>query len=160
MKHSVFKLIYYFYFFGDYVEEIFLRKESDEKYVLDIVAEILGEKYEWQKRFDTLLGDPGRKGNRIKLPVDAYFPDSNLIVEYREKQHYQPVSIMDRRMTVSGVPRGEQRKIYDLRKERWATDYSIRILVITYINLAHKPYGRLLRNRDEDRTIIEGLIKG
>lgn len=137
-----------------------MRRESDEKYVLDLVAEILGEKYEWQKRFDTLLGDPGRKGNRTKLPVDAYFPDSNLIVEYREKQHYQPVSIMDRRMTVSGVPRGEQRKIYDLRKERWAMDNNIRLLVITYINLIHKPNGRLLRNKDEVRRIAAGLIKG
>lgn len=106
-----------------------MRLDSDEKYVLDLVSNILDEEYEWQKRFDTLLGDPGKNGRRTKLPVDAYFLESNLIVEYREKQHFVEVSIMDRRMTVSGVNRGEQRKIYDLRKEKWAQDNNINFLL-------------------------------
>lgn len=63
-------------------------------------------------------------------------------------------------MTVSGVNRGEQRKIYDFRKERWAADNNIRFLVITYTDLMHKPNGRLLRKRDEDSRIIGNLIKG
>lgn len=65
------------------------RINSDEKYVLDLMADILGENYEWQKRFDTLLGDIGKSGRRAKLLVDAYFPKSNLIIEYREKQHFE-----------------------------------------------------------------------
>lgn len=61
-----------------------LRLNSDEKYVLDLIADILNESYEWQKRFDALLGDPGKQGRRAKLPLDAFFPGSNIIVEYRE----------------------------------------------------------------------------
>lgn len=114
-----------------------MRLNSDEKYVLDLIADILNEEYEWQKRFSSLLGDPGKTGRRAKLPVDAYFPKSNLIVEYKEKQHSQPVKIMDRRMTVSGVNRGEQRRIYDLRKEKWAADNNIGFFIITYSDLAH-----------------------
>jgi hypothetical protein len=64
-----------------------MRSNSDEKYVLDLIAEILNESYEWQKRFDGLCGDPGKTGRKVKLPVDAYFSISNLIVEYKEKQH-------------------------------------------------------------------------
>jgi len=135
-----------------------LRQNSDEKYVLDLIADILNENYEWQKRFDTLLGDPGNNGRRVKLPVDAYFPNSNLIIEYRERQHLQPVKIMDKRMTVSGVYRGEQRKIYDLRKEKWARDNNIRFLAIAYTRLIHKANGRLLRQIDNDRRIIERML--
>lgn len=137
-----------------------MRSDSDEKYILDLIAEILNEGYEWQKRFDTLLGDPGKRGQTVKLPVDAYFPTSNLIVEYREKQHSQSVKIMDSRMTVSGVCRGEQRKLYDLRKEKWAVENNINFLVITYTELAHKSNCRLLRSKDKDRLIIKSLIDG
>lgn len=134
------------------------RFDSDEKYVLDLVADVIGENYEWQKRFDTLLGDPGKSGRRIKLPIDAYFPTTNLIVEYREKQHFQPVKIMDKRMTISGVSRGEQRKIYDSRKEQWAVDNKIKFLVVSYSDLIYKSNGGLLRNKDEDRNIIKKLV--
>lgn len=135
-----------------------MRSESDEKYVLDLIAEILGENYKWQQRFDTLLGDPGKNGRRVKLPVDAYFSESKLIVEYKEKQHFEAVNIMDRRLTVSGVNRGEQRKIYDLRKEKWADDNNIRFLTVSYIDLTHKNNGKLLRRADDDRVLIESLI--
>jgi hypothetical protein len=136
-----------------------LRLDSDEKYVLDLVSNILDEEYEWQKRFDTLFGDPGKNGRRPKLPIDAYFPESNLIVEYREKQHFVEVNIMDRRMTVSGVNRGEQRKIYDLRKEKWAQDNNINFLVIAYNDLKYKNSGKLLRNIEEDKKRIKKLLK-
>jgi hypothetical protein len=58
----------------------------DEKYVLDLIAEILNEEYIGQKRFDILLGDAGKNGRRAKLPVDAYFPKSNITVKYKEKK--------------------------------------------------------------------------
>jgi hypothetical protein len=141
------------------VSKIKARLESDEKYVLDLVADIMGENYEWQKRFDTLLGDPGKTGRRVKLPVDAFFPAANLIVEYREKQHSQPVTIMDKRMTVSGVLRGEQRKIYDLRKEQWAKDNEIKFLIVSYFDLAHKKSGRLTRDSVHDEKAIMRLIE-
>ncbi|MHC1762552.1 MAG: hypothetical protein AB9917_24125 [Negativicutes bacterium] len=136
-----------------------MRSNSDEKYVLDLVSEILGESYEAQKRFDTLRGDPGKNERRVKLPLDAFFPGLNLIVEYREKQHFQPVAIMDRRITVSGVHRGEQRKIYDHRKEKWATDNKIQLLVVSYIDLAHNRNGRLIRNVDNDRNRLGNFLE-
>lgn len=135
------------------------RVDSDEKYVLDLIAEILDEGYEWQRTFDTLLGDRGKAGQRRKLPVDAYYPKANLIAEYREKQHSQPVNIMDRRMTISGVHRGEQRKLYDLRKEKWTADNKKQFLLISYTDLAHKRNGRLERSIEEDRIKIRNLIQ-
>jgi len=43
-----------------------------------------------QHRFDFLLGDVSKKTNKqSKLPVDAYFPDYKLVVEYMGKQHFK-----------------------------------------------------------------------
>ena len=136
-----------------------MRKDSDEKYVLDLVAEVLKEDYIWQKRFESLLGDPNIKERKAKLPVDAFFPDSNIIVEYREIQHYQSVSIMDKRMTISGVCRGEQRKLYDLRKEQWAADNKITIIIISYADLVHKKNGKLIRAKADDLVRLNDIIK-
>lgn len=135
-----------------------MRSNSDEKYVLDLLRECLNENYEWQKRFDTLRGDTGKNGRRMTLPVDAYFPISNIIVEYKEKQHFQTVNIMDKRMTISGVNRGEQRKIYDARKEKWAKDNNIEFLVVPYHSLKHDKNGRLLRHKNEDIAAIRSLV--
>lgn len=89
----------------------FGRGASDEAYVLDLLDEILGENGVRQKRFDCLLGDPGKSGRRVPLPVDCYWPRQHLIVEYRERQHDEATPFFDKpnRLTVSG--RGEQRRL-------------------------------------------------
>lgn len=135
------------------------RTDSDEKYVLDVVEGLLEEACQRQKRFDDLVGDTDLRGRRRKLPVDAYFPSRKLIVEYRERQHYQPVPFMDRRMTVSGVTRGEQRQIYDARKEQWAEEHGLAFLVIPYTALSHASNGRLDRNTKADTAAILSLLK-
>ncbi|WP_309751901.1 hypothetical protein [Novosphingobium sp.] len=45
------------------------------------------------------------------LPVDAWYPELALVIEYRERQHSEAVKFFDQRETVSGVGRGEQRRI-------------------------------------------------
>jgi hypothetical protein len=88
-------------------------KDSDENYVLNLCDEVLNQKGLRQHRFDFLRGDSG-----TKLPVDIYYPSLNLVIEYRETQHTNSVKHFDKPdvMTVSGVHRGEQRKIYDQRR--------------------------------------------
>jgi len=49
-------------------------------------------------------------------PPDGYWPDLGLVVEFQEEQHSEAVELFDRRQTVSGVDRGEQRHRYDERK--------------------------------------------
>lgn len=87
--------------------------DSDEEYVLSICDEILGEKGVRQHGFDWLRGDPGKDGRRRMLVVDAYYPRHRLVVEYAERQHREPVAFFDKSdvLTVSGVHRGEQRRI-------------------------------------------------
>ena len=89
---------------------------KDEAYVLALCDQVLGAVGLRQHRFDFLRGDPGEQGRCAMLPCDAYYPDHRLVIEYRERQHSEPVAIMDRRMTVSGCTRGEQRMRYDERR--------------------------------------------
>ena len=136
------------------------RTESDEKYILDLVSEILAEPdYRWQHRFATLVGDPGKDGRRRQLPVDGYFPRHHLIVEYWEAQHSAPVPIMDEGPTVSGVSRGHQRRLYDQRRQSWANANNLRLVILDYRGFQHDKQGRLLRDPARDRQIVADALR-
>jgi ATP adenylyltransferase len=135
------------------------RTESDEKYVLDLVAEVLAEPgYRWQHRFPTLLGDPGQDGKRRPLPVDGYFPRHRLIVEYWEKQHSASVPIMDEGTTISGMSRGRQRRLYDQRRQAWARANDLGFLILDYRGFETDEQGRLKRNPERDRQIVAEVL--
>ncbi|GAA2746955.1 hypothetical protein [Kitasatospora cinereorecta] len=127
------------------------RAESDEAYVLDLCDEYLDERASRQHRFDWLRGDPGTNGRRARLPVDGYWPGRRLVVEYRERQHDEPVAFFDKpeRTTVSGVHRGEQRALYDARRETEIPRHGLRLAVVRPADLDADARGRLRRR---DRT--------
>lgn len=126
-----------------------LPKQNDENYIIDLCDEILNEKGNRQNRFDFLKGDTG-----IRLPVDVYYPSMKLVIEYRERQHSEEVKFFDKRVTSSGVSRGEQRKIYDERRRIEIPKNGLVLIEFDYSEFAHKKSKRLLRNKEEDRQII------
>lgn len=134
------------------------RGGSDEAYVIDLCDQILGLKSKRQHRFDFLLGDPNGAGRRVKLPVDAYYEELGLVIEYWERQHLYPTPIMDRRMTPSGCTRGEQRKIYDRRRCEVFEGCEIRLVVLTFEQLEHTADGKLRRNKALDEQIIRAAL--
>lgn len=131
------------------------RKDSDESYVIDLCDKILNRKAVRQHRFDFLKGDSG-----IPLPVDAYYPELNLVIEYRERQHTEEVKFFNRRQTVSGVNRGEQRKIYDQRRRDELPAHGITLLEIGYEDFEHDRAKRLLRNTENDIKVLQAKLKG
>ncbi|MCC6983086.1 MAG: hypothetical protein IT535_07420 [Bauldia sp.] len=128
------------------------RASSDEAYVLDLCDEILEEKSVRQKRFPFLLGDPGRGGRAVSLPVDAYYPGRSLVIEYRERQHGEPVPHFDKpwQTTVSGVSRGQQRRLYDDRRRATLPANGLALIEIEASELRSNARGRLLRDRQQD----------
>ena len=64
-----------------------MNQKSDELYVIDLCDSVLNRKARRQQRFDFLRCDPGRSGVCVQLPVDAYYDDLSLVVEYWERQH-------------------------------------------------------------------------
>lgn len=135
------------------------RAHSDEAYVIDLCDHLLGMKALRQWRFPFLLGDPGRNGRCVRLPVDAFYPEISLVVEYHERQHGEPVPFFDRRITVAGVSRGEQRRLYDERRRAVLPDHGMRLAVICYSELAHTGAGRLLREQERDGHAIRAALE-
>jgi hypothetical protein len=130
-----------------------VKKDSDENYVLNICDGLLNLKGSRQHRFLFLVGDSG-----TKLPVDIYYQSLNLVVEYREKQHTEEVKFFDRRQTVSGVGRGEQRKIYDQRRRDVLPKYGITLIEICYSDFNYDSRKRILRDTLNDTAKIKKLL--
>jgi hypothetical protein len=134
-------------------------ESSDEAYVIDLCDEVLGERGLRQHRFEWLQGDADSKGRTIGLPVDAFYPAHSLVVEYRERQHDEPVPIMDSRATVSGVDRSTQRGMYDRRREELIPQHRLRLVVIRPDDLDSDTRKRLCkRDRTADAAAIARLV--
>lgn len=121
---------------------------------------ILGEPASRQHRFDWLVGDPGRNGRDSTLPVDAYYAARRLVVEYRERQHDEPVAHFDKPnvLTVSGVHRGIQRRIYDERRAVEIPAHGLHLIVVKPRDLAADRRGRLCRTREADLAALRDLL--
>lgn len=136
------------------------RDDSDEAYVIDLCNEVLGETALAQHKFDWLLGDLDTKGRRARLPVDAYWSGHQLVVEYRELQHDRPVPHFDKpdRLTVSGVHRGEQRALYDARRDTEIPARGLRLVVVRPADLDADSRGRLRRNAEADIVAVRRIL--
>ena len=127
------------------------RAGSDEYYVIELCNEALGQVGEQQYKFPFLVGDSGRA-----LPVDAYYRELNLVIEYYERQHTEEVKFFNRRMTVSGVSRGEQRKIYDERRRTELPKHGIKLVVISYTDFGTTK--KLKREHDRDLEVVKEIL--
>jgi hypothetical protein len=119
--------------------------DKDEKYVIDLCDKVLGLSSIRQHKFEFLLGDKSTNGSQAKLPVDSFYPDLGLVIEYREKQHTESVNFFDKpdKVTVSGVHRGEQRKVYDERRRKLLPENGIELVEISYADFVHDSKKRL-----------------
>jgi len=135
------------------------RSGSDEHYIIDLCDEILNRKACRQYRFEFLLGDPGNNGRCAKLPVDAYYEDLNLVIEYMESQHTIETPFFDKthKMTVSGVHRGEQRKRYDQRRDTILHEHRIKLVGLETSMFPNN--GRKLRRiPEDDKRVIRNKL--
>jgi len=96
----------------------------------------------------------GKDGRLRSLPVDAFYDSLALVVEYRKDQHDDPVAFFDKpdRLTVSGVHRGTQRRIYDERRDLLIPQRGLRLWVITPAEVGGNRRG-WLNSRDLDRDL-------
>lgn len=135
-------------------------KTNDEAYVIALCDELLGLTAFRQQKFDFLCGDVGKAGQRRRLPVDAYYDALNLVIEYREVQHTKAVAFFDKpkRVTISGVHRGEQRALYDQRRRELLPQHGITLIEISYADFDHDHRGRLLRNKESDLTVLRRVL--
>lgn len=133
------------------------QSTSDEVYILDTCDNILGVRAVRQHRFDFLRGDRGGNGVGRCLPVDAWYPSLNMVVEFREWQHAEPAAFFDRRQTVSGVGRGEQRALYDQRRRDTFAARGIRLVELNVGDFEHDRRKRLARTVN-DREVVRRAL--
>jgi hypothetical protein len=136
---------------------MFLMKNRDEAYIIDICDKVLRLVATRQHRFDFLRGDPSRAGTRgRRLPVDAFYPEINLAIEYRERQHSESIPFFDKpgRLTCSGCGRGEQRARYDARRRDALPQHGITLIEIDCSMFQRDGRKRLLRHEEEDAVVI------
>ncbi len=129
----------------------------DQAYVIDLCDDVLDRTARREHRFDFLRGDPNGRGVSVRLPVDAYYADIKLVIEYWERQHTESVALFDRRQTISGMSRAEQRRRYDERRRTILPANGIALIVLSYDHFAHDRRKRLTRSAD-DRAIVERAL--
>jgi hypothetical protein len=134
---------------------------KDEHYVLDLCDKVLGLTSSRQHRFHFLLGDTNLKGTATRLPVDGYYEEHKLAIEYRERQHTEAVNFFDKpdRMTISGVHRGEQRKIYDKRRRDILPKHGITLIEFSYSDFNHDRQKRIIRDQEHDLEIVRKQLQ-
>jgi hypothetical protein len=131
---------------------------KDEAYIIDLCDSVLGRAAMRQYR-GLLKGDPGSHGRRAALPVDAFYPDLNLVIEFHEVQHTKSVRHFDKpnKITVSGVHRGEQRRKYDELRRRELPAMGIHLVELDY-SMFRLRGTRLRRDTASDEAVIRSAL--
>jgi hypothetical protein len=132
------------------------RHDSDEQYVIDLCDKVLRSKGHRQHKFGFLVGDPGKNGKCRRLPVDAYYEDAKLVIEYRELQHISSVKHFDKPhiLTCSGCHRGEQRRRYDERRREFIPANGLALVELSFLMFEHNSQKRLRRIPTTDEAVI------
>lgn len=126
---------------------------NDEAYVIDLCDRVLGGMAVRHHCFDFLRGDTGRA-----LPVDAYYPDLSLVIEYHERQHFEAVTFWDRKPTTSGVSRGQQRAKYDQRRRDVLPQRGITVVELCSTDFECNGSKRLLRLCPKDEQVVRAKL--
>jgi hypothetical protein len=137
-----------------------MMRARDEIYIINLCDRVLGLTASRQHTFDWLRGDPLVDDKPVgrKLRVDAFYEKLKLVIEYRERQHSEPVKIMDARMTISGIPRGMQRALYDQRRRDEIPKHGLNLIELDYAMFQHKAGSKKLLRMGEDEEIIRRLL--
>lgn len=124
-------------------------ENSDEFYLVNLCDELLKAKASRKHTFDTLVGKLHKKGKtRTKLPLDAYYEDLKLVIEFFEKKD-----------TEESSEREAQRKFYDQRKKVVLEKKEIHLIDVNYALFECNENDRLIRNNENDRSILKGVLK-
>ncbi|MDM8158626.1 hypothetical protein QUH73_02230 [Labilibaculum sp. K2S] len=150
-------------------DPIAIRLNSDETYVIALCDKVLSLTSDRQKRFPFLLGDLHKNGKKqTMLPVDAYYEELQLVVEYKEIQNFRPVTGFDKNKDedeeeeeerTKTVSREEQRRIYDERRAKVLPENDISLVVISYSDFEYDDKNKIIRNEENDLKIVQKALK-
>lgn len=129
-------------------------QNSDEYYLVNLCDELLEQKASRKHTFDTIVGSLHKRGKgRTKLPLDAYYEDLKLVIEFFREQ----VAIED--LDEAEQARLVQIKRYDQIKKKAILKRELHLVEINYSTFACDEAGKLVRDLEKDQNILKGMLK-
>ena len=129
-------------------------QNSDEFYLVSLCDELLGQEASRKHTFDTLVGNLHKRGKeRTKLPLDAYYEDLKLVVEFFRKN--EVLEDLDDKEQA----RINQIKHYDQLKKKAILKKDLRLMQINYASFECGEINKLIRNTEHDKQILRGVLK-
>jgi len=136
------------------------RGNSDEYYLINLCDDLLKQHASRQHKFGFILGDMHKdEKTRTALPVDAYYKEAKLVLEFLKVEDDTVELGKPGRKTISGVDRAEQRKIYALRKRKGLKSKDIPLIEIDFAAFELDADNKLARNKEADEKVLKALLK-
>jgi len=132
-----------------------LIENSDETFVLNLCDEILDQKAARKHTFDFLLGDMHKNSkSRTKLPIDAYYKDLKLAIEFEGyfKEENSKDGFLDSARTA-------QIDIYKQRKKEYLDKKEIKLITISYKSFECDENGAMDREAANIPLILNGKLR-
>ncbi|AXT52604.1 hypothetical protein D1818_17840 [Aquimarina sp. BL5] len=128
-------------------------QNSDEYYLVNLCDELLQQKASRKHTFDTLVGNLHKRGKgRTKLPLDAYYEDLKLVLEFFRKN--KATDELDEKEKA----RRAQIKYYKELKKKAVLTKKLRLIEINYA-LFENDANKLIRNAENDRLVLKDVLK-
>jgi hypothetical protein len=136
------------------------RGNSDEYYLINLCDDLLSQRASRQHKFGFILGDLHKdEKTRTALPVDAYYKEAKLVLEFLKIEDDTIELGKPGRKTISGVDRAEQRKIYASRKRKGLDAKDIPFIEIDFTAFELDSENNLARNNEADVVVLKNLLK-
>ena len=111
-----------------------LRTDADASYILNLCDDLLAQPSFRKYRFPFLVGDKGRT-----LPVDAYYPGLNLVVEYHQGE--------------------ESQRLHDQRRRDVLLEHGVALAELSFADFPHDGQGRLKRFPEPIRAVLQEYLE-
>jgi hypothetical protein len=129
-------------------------QNNDENYLLNLCDELLAKKASRKHTFDTLVGNLHKRGKgRTKLPLDAYYKDLKLVIEFFQTNN--PVNEVDEKEQA----RVAQIKYYDELKKEAVLNKTFRYMKINFAQFECDETNKLVRNTENDTLVLQDILK-
>lgn len=129
-------------------------KNSDENYLLNLCDELLDKKASRKHTFDTLVGNLHKRGKgRTKLPLDAYYQELKLVIEFFQKEkNFEDLDEKEQ-------ARITQIKYYDELKKEAVLNKKFRYMKINFAQFQCNENDKLIRNTENDIIVLKQILK-
>jgi len=137
------------------------KAQNDESYIIDLCDQVLEQNAYRKKKFDFLLGDVHKDGEtKTNIPVDAYYEDLKLAILYQQNwtANIENPNAQDKKQTISGMSRAEQRKRYYNRKVLSLPKHDIEVISISYSDFSCDADSKIIRDEESDLRVIQKYL--